>query len=258
MSVKLGMEAKLYRNAGTYEAPDWVEITNVKDVTLTLSTGEANVTTRANNGWKATKATLKDGSVDFDMIWDAADEGFAAIRSAFFGNTSIELAIMDGDMETEGSEGLRATFSVTKFDRKEPLEEAITVAVSVKPTYSAHAPEWMSAAGGGVRLSFDVALVAGVGSIDLTALPYGDGAYDATGKKVTELQISNAGANALTVTKAVANGYDLFGSNDPIVIPAAGSVRLAGATGVAVAADKKLLTLAGTLVQTSTWTILLE
>ena len=64
----------------------------------------------------------------------------------------------------------------------------------------------MSAAGGGVRLSFDVALVAGVGSIDLTALPYGDGTYDATGKKVVELSISNAGANALTVSKAVANG----------------------------------------------------
>jgi hypothetical protein len=257
MSVKLGMEAKLYRNAGTYEAPDWVEITNVKDVTLTLETGEADVTTRANNGWKASKATLKDGSLEFEMMWDTEDEGFSAIQAAFFGNTGIELAVMDGDMETEGSEGLRATFSVTKFDRKEPLEEAITVSVSVKPTYAAHAPEWMSAEGGGIRLSFDVALTAGSGEIDLTAIPYGEGTYDGTGKKVVELRIANGGANALTVTKAVSNGYDLFGSNDPVVIPASGSVRLAGTSGAAIAADKKLLTLAGTGAQTSTWTVLL-
>jgi hypothetical protein len=257
MSVKLGMEAKLYRNAGTYAVPDWVEITNVKDVTLTLETGEADVTTRANSGWKASKATLKDGSVEFEMMWDTSDEGFSAIQAAFFGNSNIELAIMDGDIETAGAEGLRATCSVTKFDRKEPLEEAITVSVTVKPTYAAHAPEWMSAEGGSVRLSFDMALEAGAGEIDLTAIPYGEGTYDGTGKKVVELRIANGGANALTVSKAVSDGYDLFGSNDPVVVPASGSVRLAGSSGAAIAADKKLLTLAGTLTQTSSWTILL-
>jgi len=134
------MEAKLYRNTGTYDAPDWVEITNVKDVTPVAGNGEADVTTRANHGWKASKATLKDGSVEFEMMWDTEDEGFAAIQSAFFGNENIDLAVMDGDIETEGSEGLRATFSVTKFDRKEPLEEAITVSVTLKPTYATHAP----------------------------------------------------------------------------------------------------------------------
>jgi hypothetical protein len=36
--------------------------TNVRDVTLNLETGEADVTTRANSGWKQTFATLKDGS----------------------------------------------------------------------------------------------------------------------------------------------------------------------------------------------------
>jgi hypothetical protein len=72
-----------------------------------------------------------------------------------------------------------------------------------------------------------------------------------------ELRIANGGANALTVSKAVSDGYDLFGSNDPVVVPASGSVRLAGSSGAAIAADKKLLTLAGTLTQTSSWTILL-
>jgi len=33
--------------------------------------------------------------------------------------------------------------AITKFNRNEPLEEAITVSVTAKPTYSANPPEWM-------------------------------------------------------------------------------------------------------------------
>ena len=133
MSLKLGMEAKLYRNNGTYAVPDWVEMTNVKDLTLNLEAGEADVTTRGNNGWRATVASLKDGSIEFEMVWDTADAGFTAIQQAYFNNTSIEFAVMDGDIATVGSEGFCANFVITGFSRGEPLEEAITVSVTAKP-----------------------------------------------------------------------------------------------------------------------------
>jgi len=134
MSAKLGMEAKLYRNTGSYESPVWAEIENVKDLALNLEAGEADVTTRANDGWRATIATLKDASVEFGMV--------SAIQDAYFDGTSIEFAVMDGRIETEGSEGLRATMAVTGFSRDEPLEEAITVTVTIKPTYADNPPEW--------------------------------------------------------------------------------------------------------------------
>ena len=144
MGAKLGMEAKLYRNTGTYEAPTWVELTNVKDLTLNLEKGEADVTTRANAGWKATAATLKEGSIEFEMVWDTADAGFTAIKDAWFNNATIEMAVLDGPIAQAGSQGLRASFAVINFSRKEPLEEAITVSVTIKPTYAEHAPEWMT------------------------------------------------------------------------------------------------------------------
>ncbi|MGH7143117.1 MAG: phage tail tube protein [Planctomycetota bacterium] len=143
MSIKLGLDAKLYRNTGTYAAPTWVEIANVKDVTLNLEAGEADVTTRANAGWKATLATLKDASVEFDMVWDTGDAGFTALKDAFFNNGAIEVAAMDGDITATGSQGLRATMSVTKFSRKETLADAIMVSPTLKPTYAAQPPEWM-------------------------------------------------------------------------------------------------------------------
>ena len=135
--IKLGMDAKLYY--GVAGATATTELSNVKDLTLNLETGEADVTTRANQGWRATVATLKNGSIEFVMIWDTADAGFTAIQNAYFNNTPIALAILDG----EGGSGLDADFSVVNFSRNEPLEDAITVNVTLKPTYSTRAPAWV-------------------------------------------------------------------------------------------------------------------
>lgn len=145
MGVKLGMDAKLYRNTGTYASPTWNEVKNVKDVTLNLEAGSADVTTRGNGGWRANIATLKDASLEFEMVWDTADDDFTAIRTAFLGNSTVEFAVLDGPVATAGSQGLRATMAITNFSRAEPLEEAIKVSVTAKPTYADHPPEWMTA-----------------------------------------------------------------------------------------------------------------
>lgn len=140
MAIKLGMEAELlYKVGGQGGAGAWTAMDNVRDVTLSLEAGEADVTTRANAGWRATVATLKEASVEFEMVWDTADAGFAAIKDAFFDNGVIGLQILDG----AAGEGLQADFSITNFSRNEALEEAITVSVTAKVTYSDTAPTWI-------------------------------------------------------------------------------------------------------------------
>lgn len=140
MAIKLGMEAKLlYKVGGQTGGGAWTELGNARDVTLSLEAGEADVTTRANSGWRATLATLKEASVEFEMVWDTEDAGFTAIKNAFFQNDPIGLQILD---ETAG-QGLQADFSITNFSRSEALEEAITVSVTAKVTYSATAPSWI-------------------------------------------------------------------------------------------------------------------
>lgn len=147
MAIRLGMQAKLYfKVGGVAAAGAWTELGNVKDLTLNLETGEADVTTRANAGWRATVGTLKDGSIEFQMVWDTADAGFTAIKDAFFANTAIGLAVMDQELTTTGSQGLQADCSITSFSRSEALEEAITVSVTAKPTYSTTAPAWVTVA----------------------------------------------------------------------------------------------------------------
>jgi len=142
MGFKLGMECKAYFFAmpltaawdGTGGAPSNTEMSNVKDVTLNLETGEADVTTRANNGWRATAATLKNGSVEFEMIWDPADAGFTHIQTAWADSAEVGLAFMDGAIGVAGNQGLASNFTVVNFSREEPLEEAVRVKVTVKPS----------------------------------------------------------------------------------------------------------------------------
>ena len=143
MSVKLGLDAKLYYCvAGIGGTPTWLELTNVKSVTLSLTKGEADVTTRANAGWKAKLGTLKEGSIEFEMIWDTEDAGFDAIQSAYFDNSIIGMAVMDGPIDAAGSRGLWADCSIMDFSREEPLEEAMPVKVTASPTYSTNPPVW--------------------------------------------------------------------------------------------------------------------
>jgi len=108
------------------------EMDNVRDVTLNMNTGEADITTRANEGWRGTAATLRECSVDFEMVWKPGDAGFEAIQTAWLASETLELAILDQDKVTVGAQGPKGSFSITNFSRSEPLEEAIIVSVTAK------------------------------------------------------------------------------------------------------------------------------
>lgn len=128
-------------------APDNLEeLTNVTDVTLGLSKGEADVTTRSSGGWRLNKGTLKESEISFDMIYDdsGTDPSFEAIFNAWFNNSSIALAFLSRAKDDPlGATGLWGDFDVISFEKTEPLEDAQKVSVTVKLTRSAVAPEWV-------------------------------------------------------------------------------------------------------------------
>ena len=141
MGVRLGDEMKLYYcAAGIGGSPVWSELAIVRDVKLNTSKGEADVTTRASGGWTQTVGTLKDAGIEFEVVWDTADAGFVAVMDAYFDDTLIGLAVADGPIDEAGTQVFKADCAVLKFDRNEPLENAVTVSVTAKPTYSANQP----------------------------------------------------------------------------------------------------------------------
>lgn len=145
-----GFFDKLYRNTGTYGSPTWNEVPNVKDLTSGMQATEIDVTTRGSAGFKAYIAGLIDAGVDFNMIWDTSDADFTAIQTAFLARTGIEFLVLDGDVETPGSQGLRAIMGIFDFTREEPLDGAVEAKVKLKPRYvsdTAQAPSWYTVPG---------------------------------------------------------------------------------------------------------------
>ncbi len=139
MTTKLGLNAKAYRNTGTYGTPTWVEMSNIKDANLNDSMAEADVTRRASGGWRETEPTLREISFEYDAVNIADDAEVLAIMAAHAGRTSLDLAIMDGPIATAGSEGVRGHFKVFSRNRAEELENAQMLSFVFKPSQGAEA-----------------------------------------------------------------------------------------------------------------------
>lgn len=99
---------------------------NVRDVTLTLTKGEADVTTRGNQGWRATVGTLKECSAEFETILDESGSGMAAFTSSFISDELLNMSFL-----ANGS-GPSGKWSVTNMSREEPLEDAVKYSITVK------------------------------------------------------------------------------------------------------------------------------
>lgn len=151
MAFVLGLNAKTYQNTGTYGSPTWTLRGNVRDVTINLELATADVTTRGGGGYRQVLGTLAEGSIDFEMIYDTEDALFIALKDAFENRTLIDMAFADGVLPNPGAGNtttyFRAEFSVTNFTVNQPLEEAMTVSVSLSSGFSSNAPGFFDAVG---------------------------------------------------------------------------------------------------------------
>ena len=141
----LGMNAGLYQGDAGETDPDMMtKVDNVRDVTLQMEAGSADITTRGNSGWRATAPTIRECTVEFQMIWKPGDAVFDAIKTAFLTAGTVALAVLDQLATVSGAQGPLGDFSILNFTRNESLEEAIVADVTAK---LAQFEEWHVVAG---------------------------------------------------------------------------------------------------------------
>ncbi len=140
MTVKLGMNAKCYRNTGTYGTPTWVLMNNIRDATLADSMAEADVTRRASGGFREMEPTTREVAYDYDAVNVDSDTEVAAVLAAYAARTAMDLEILDGLIATPGSTGVRARFKVFKRERSEELDNAQMLSFTFKPCQDANPP----------------------------------------------------------------------------------------------------------------------
>lgn len=135
MAVTRGKDFKLYRNTvESYVTPTWEEVTNVRDLTRSLEKSLADASIRGTS-FRLQVGTLKDLSVEFQMVYDPADTAYEAFEEAFFDDLDIELLILDGPIGTAGSKGIRFEAQVSNFTVNEALEDVGLTDVTVVPGY---------------------------------------------------------------------------------------------------------------------------
>ena len=147
MRYPLGRQAVLlFSTNGT----SFTHTQNVKDVTLNLTKQEDDDTVRANGGWKSTIGTLKEGSLDFQVMSDGTDVFFLALQGSFFNDADLKIeaeAVKAG--LTTGSK-LSAWVTCVSLTRNENIGEAVKYQVSLKIAnppagLEAQVPTWTTA-----------------------------------------------------------------------------------------------------------------
>ena len=141
---------------------DYTEVQTVQDVTLNLTTSTADLTNRKSNGWRQVVSALKEGSVDFSVLWQPDDTIFSDLLTLFLTQCPAAFLILDGPHtgfklnapnqllgrcgETGLVTGLHADFILSDFSRNESLEEGVTADVTIEPAVGLISPEWVELA----------------------------------------------------------------------------------------------------------------
>ena len=139
MAYNFGLTGKLFRaTASENPNPADTAIDNVRDVTLNLTSVEADTTSRASITYKSSKVILLDASLSFEMLDEESDAHLDAIQTAFFSKGAIGLFPTDHVL----GQGLDANWNITSFTRNEPLEGVISYNVEAKPNNELKEPIW--------------------------------------------------------------------------------------------------------------------
>jgi hypothetical protein len=140
-----GIDAKCYRNTGTYASPTWTEITKLRDFQVNYGVGDQEIGTREDG-----VETFGHTRPKYDITGSyrepapgVTDAVYTALADAHAAATPIELLILDngGSPTTNGSVGHRGFFGVFGWSINQSLDEHEFREFSLKPTPSTTAGE---------------------------------------------------------------------------------------------------------------------
>lgn len=141
MAGNVGLDCVGHLNSGSEGSPVWVPMVFLRDVTLSLEKGMAELNSRVSR-WKGKKGTLKDAPIDLVFLEDTTDAVLGAILDAFLEDTLVSVMFLNGASDESGAEGLRGVYEVAKYERGEPLEEGLTINVRLEVAYG-YEPTWV-------------------------------------------------------------------------------------------------------------------
>jgi len=129
----LGMNAKVYRNTGTYGSPTWNEVTGISDF---QRTGEWDVVKQAVRGNRVALTAKTFLNIEFTFKIQASldDADYLAIAAAVDSDTPLDMLVLNASSTTVGARGVRADFLFTSHNEDQSAGAALFPEIKMMPT----------------------------------------------------------------------------------------------------------------------------
>ncbi len=136
---------KIYQNTGTSAAPVWALITGTRDISVPFTADELDDSSR-DSRYKKFLSGMIDLSVTFQMRYHSGNPDHTDLINKFFDQDVFEIAVMDGEIATTGSQGVRCYVQLFSAGLTLPLADNTEVDFACKPAYFEEGgeidPEW--------------------------------------------------------------------------------------------------------------------
>ncbi len=146
----IGFDGKTYYNASTNASPSWTEITAVGDASLDLSFSEPDVSTRESI-FELIGLGRGQATINLSYLHQTGTDAVFndLLNACRLGSTPApkQLALMDGNIATSGSKGLRAYCAMTGMPQSQEMDNGMRYEMSFRPARFVEAsaviiPDW--------------------------------------------------------------------------------------------------------------------
>ena len=128
----VGKNCKLYY-ATDYGTPTWIEITKAVSVSVGDLSKTVNKIMSRESGWQFAVPGNKSIQLTFGYLYEKeTDTVLDALFGSYTDDTVLTFAVMDGDIETVGSEGWLFPGFVASMPETQDLESNVTIDLTVE------------------------------------------------------------------------------------------------------------------------------
>lgn len=150
--VRVGVFCKLYLNTGTYEAPVWEEVDLISDLSDNAAWERGDSSARRSRV-RTMEPTMLGLELTGSVRTDYTDDRYNDLRDAFLTNATLDVLVLTGAIETNGSLGFRFDAKVFDFGSDQALANVIFNSFAIIPSASDHEPQAAISNGSAVTFS---------------------------------------------------------------------------------------------------------
>ncbi|MBR4401027.1 MAG: phage major tail protein, TP901-1 family [Synergistes sp.] len=126
-NAQVGKDFLVYINTGTAAEPTWTLVGGQRSGTLNREADSIDVSYKASDGWKASKAGLRGWSLELGTLVMLSDTGIEALATAFESGKEVNLKF-----EQPNSSYYTGWGSITSFSLSTPHDGAAEISGTVE------------------------------------------------------------------------------------------------------------------------------